>query len=83
MFRKGESQIMIVLDGQNRQSPIASDLGSRAQIAGLFAILLYRTVSNESPIARFESQFLFARTRCIVKGESQKSPLFWQFSGSF
>ena len=32
------------LDGQNRQSPIASDFGSRTQIAALFAILLYRSV---------------------------------------
>ena len=23
------------------------------------------------------------QTRCIVKGEAQKSPLFWQFSGGF
>ena len=33
-----------VLDGQNRQSPIASDFGSRTQIAALFAILLYPNV---------------------------------------
>ena len=32
------------LDGQNRQSPIASDFGSRTQIAALFAILLYWNV---------------------------------------
>ena len=32
------------LDGQNRQSPIASDFGSRTQIAALFAVLLYRNV---------------------------------------
>ena len=32
------------LDGQNRQSPIASDFGSRTQIAALFTILLYRSV---------------------------------------
>ena len=32
------------LDGQNRQSPIASDFGSRAQIAALFAVLLYPNV---------------------------------------
>ena len=31
-------------DGQNRQSPIASDFGSRTQIAALFAILLYPNV---------------------------------------
>ena len=24
-----------------------------------------------------------AQTRCIVKGETQKSPLFWRFSGGF
>ena len=47
---------VMILDGQNRQSPIASD-----QIAGLFAVLLYRSVLNESPIARFESQFLIAK----------------------
>ena len=23
------------------------------------------------------------QTRCIVKGEAQKSPLFWRFSGAF
>ena len=23
------------------------------------------------------------QTRCIVKGEAQKSPLFWRFSGGF
>ena len=32
------------LDGQNRQSPIASDFGSRTQIAALFAVLLYPNV---------------------------------------
>ena len=32
------------LDGQNRQSPIASDFGSRTQIAALFAVLLYQSV---------------------------------------
>ena len=53
------------LDGQNRQSPIASDFGSRTQIAALFAILLYRSVENESPIARFESQFQIAKTPAI------------------
>ena len=30
--------------GQNRQSPIASDFGSRTQIAALFAVLLYPNV---------------------------------------
>ena len=54
-----------LLDGQNRQSPIASDFGSRTQIAALFAILLYWDVSNESPIARFESQFRIAGTPAI------------------
>ena len=34
----------MVLDGQNRQSPIASDFGSRTQIAALFAVLLYQNV---------------------------------------
>ena len=34
----------LVLDGQNRQSPIASDFGSRTQIAALLAVLLYRNV---------------------------------------
>ena len=34
----------LVLDGQNRQSPIASDFGSRTQIAALFAFLLYWNV---------------------------------------
>ena len=51
----------MLLDGQNRQSPIASDFGSRTQIAGLFAVLLYRSVSNESPIARFEHRAFFNR----------------------
>ena len=32
------------LDGQNRQSPIASDFGSRTPIASLFAVLLYWSV---------------------------------------
>ena len=42
---------------------------------------------------RFKSQFHFidvclgdinsVQTRCIVKGEAQKSPLFWRFSGGF
>ena len=53
------------LDGQNRQSPIASDFGSRTQIATLFAVLLYPNVENKSPIARFESQFRIARTLAI------------------
>ena len=33
-----------LLDGQNRQSPIASDFGSRTPIAALFAVLLYQNV---------------------------------------
>ena len=49
----------------NRQSPIASDFGSRTQIAALFAILLYRSVEKESPIACFESQFQIAGTPAI------------------
>ena len=53
------------LDGQNRQSPIASDFGSQTQIAALFAILLHPNVENKSPIARFESQFRIARTLAI------------------
>ena len=28
-------------------------------------------------------QFNSVQTRCIVKGEVQKSPLFWRFSGGF
>ena len=32
------------LDGQNRQSPLALDFGSRTQIAALFAVLLYPNV---------------------------------------
>ena len=47
------------------KSPIASDFGSRTQIAALFAVLLYRNVSNESPIARFESQLQTAGTPAI------------------
>ena len=35
---------MVSLDGQNRQSLIASDFGSRTQIAALFAVLLYQSV---------------------------------------
>ena len=27
--------------------------------------------------------FSNVQTRCIVKGEAQKSPLFWRFSGVF
>ena len=32
-----------------------------------------------------DSKFLInsVQTRCIVKGEAQKSPLFWRFSGGF
>ena len=36
--------------------------------------------------AIFESSkmsFNSVQTRCIVKGEAQKSPLFWRFSGGF
>ena len=40
----GEVQYYNILDGQNRQSPIASDFGSRTQIAALFAVLLYPNV---------------------------------------
>ena len=39
-----QSLSIIFLDGQNRQSPIASDFGSRTQIAALFAVLLYQNV---------------------------------------
>ena len=40
----GKGALIGNLDGQNRQSPIASDFGSRTQIAALFAVLLYRNV---------------------------------------
>ena len=30
-----------------------------------------------------QSTFNSVQTRCIVKGEAQKSPLFWRFSGGF
>ena len=52
-FSRGKNRIshgvenrgsLISLDGQNRQSPIASDFGSRTQIAALFAVWLYRSV---------------------------------------
>ena len=39
-----DTKLNASLDGQNRQSPIASDFGSRTQIAALLAILLYRNV---------------------------------------
>ena len=41
---EGSFAATLLLDGQNRQSPIASDFGSRTQIAALFAVLLYRNV---------------------------------------
>ena len=53
------------LDGPHRQSPIASDFGSRTQIAALFAVLLHQSVSIESPIARFASQLQIAGTSAI------------------
>ena len=42
--RHHRTKIVLALDGQDRQSPIARDLGSQTQIAALFAILTYRTV---------------------------------------
>ena len=44
--KKGQETLFLplTLDGQNRQSPIASDFGSRTQIAALFAVLLYQIV---------------------------------------
>ena len=30
-----------------------------------------------------QNNFNSVQTRCIVKGEAQKSPLFWRFSGVF
>ena len=45
------------LDGQDHQSPIASDFGMQTQIATLFAILMYRTVELRiAKQARLESQ---------------------------
>ena len=29
------------------------------------------------------TQINSVQTRCIVKGEAQKNPLFWRFSGGF
>ena len=33
--------------------------------------------------AREQDNVNSVQTRCIVKGEAQKSPLFWRFSGGF
>ena len=39
-----------------------------------------QTENTESPVFLW---FNSVETRCIVKGEAQKSPLFWRFSGVF
>ena len=36
-----------------------------------------------SKVPNADSPFNSLQTRCIVKGEAQKSPLFWRFSGGF
>ena len=35
------------------------------------------------PTEKWCASFKSVQTRCIVKGEAQKSPLFWRFSGGF
>ena len=39
----------------------------------------FQTDPEKSLLGHFNS----VQTRCIVKGEAQKSPLFWRFSGGF
>ena len=47
----------------------------------------FRNCSGSSlPISadnNYSGNFNSVQTRCIVKGEAQKSPLFWRFSGGF
>ena len=38
---------------------------------------------NAAAAATAKIIFGTGQTRCIVKGEAQKTPLFWRFSGGF
>ena len=66
---------------------------SRLNLFNLWALRAISLISAEAPsffsfVFFFPWCFLFpwfnnVQTRCIVKGEAQKSPLFWRFSGVF
>ena len=61
----------------------------RRHLQSAFSALIWKRQNNFSFRPRIVSQkapVLFinsVQTRCIVKGEAQKSPLFWRFSGGF
>ena len=39
--------------------------------------------ARKSLVLKQQKEINSVQTRCIVKGEAQKSPLFWRFSGGF
>ena len=45
----------------------------------MFQLITFVFLFSSSSLSHFNS----VQTRCIVKGEAQKSPLFWRFSGGF
>ena len=53
------------------------------KILGVLGVFLGVIEKNKEKKARVEAILSSVQTRCIVKGEAQKNPLFWRFSGGF
>ena len=52
----------------------------------LYEMLVLRVAGDNTKLHTCDTHTRFinsVQTRCIVKGEAQKSPLFWRFSGGF
>ena len=64
---------------QKVRFPAAPVVGRNFLTPGHPGIRVRNVRGKSGPKSLFES----VQTRCIVKGEAQKSPLFWRFSGGF
>ena len=76
--------------GDERQGefvePIAvvSKTPSATPSTNLSTQTVWTDVHRTPPIHSLQRDLINSvQTRCIVKGEAQKSPLFWRFSGGF
>ena len=96
LFRQFPDPVLLVLDVF--VSLVFSLLGISLVFWGVFCLFskVFRGSPGERILDVFEvflgifektkekkDRFNSVQTRCIVKGEAQKSPLFWRFSGVF
>ena len=75
---KGSAEL-ITLQGKNNLGNVHFTLDLKGILGGSRKITLLNKNNPEGKKKNLNS----VKTRCIVEGEAQKSPLFWRFSGGF